>query len=157
MLNLQDELIRVNPTLKTLDNQKKQIELAINNILSAIERGVVTSSTTKRLKDLESKQEEIDKELLLERSKTQVKTPENAIREFFVSGLKLEPIMLVNYFIKEIILYDNEVKIYFNNPLKICPDNSQGFSFYCKKLSRPDYAKNGFTMGKKGIQITMTI
>ena len=157
LLNLQDELIRVNPTLKTLDNQKKQIELAINNILSAIERGVVTNSTAKRLKDLESKQEEIDKELLLERSKTQVKTPESAIREFFVSGLKLEPIMLVNYFIKEIILYDNEVKIYFNNPLKFCPDNSQDFSFYCKKLSRPDYAKNGFTMGKKDIQITMTI
>ena len=140
MLNLQDELIRVNPTLKTLDNQKKQIELAINNILSAIERGVVTSSTTKRLKDLESKQEEIDKELLLERSKTQVKTPKNAIREFFVSGLKLEPIMLINYFIKEIILYNNEVKIYFNNPLKICPDNSQGFSFYCKKTGiEPDF------------------
>ena len=65
--------------------------------------------------------------------------------------------MLVNYFIKEIILYDNEVKIYFNNPLKICPDNSQDFSFYCKKISRPDYAKNGFTMGKKDIQITMII
>ena len=30
--------------------------------------------------------------------------------------------MLINYFIGEIVLYDDEVKIYFNNPLKISPD-----------------------------------
>ena len=157
LLKLQDELISTNPALKMLDNQKRQIELAISNILSAIERGVITNSTTKRLKDLEAKQEEIDKELLIERSKTQTKTSEKTIKEFFESGLKLEPIMLINYFIKEIILYDDEVKIYFNSPLTISPDESQGFSFYNKKICIPEYAKNGYAMGNKDIKLTMTI
>lgn len=140
-----------------LDNQKRQIELSISNILSAIERGVVTNTTTKRLKDLESKQEEIDKELLIERSKTQTKTSEKTIKEFYEAGLKLEPIMLVNYFIKEIILYDDEVKIYFNSPLTISPEESQGFSFYNKNICIPEYAKNGYAMRNKDIKLTMTI
>ena len=65
--------------------------------------------------------------------------------------------MLVNYFIKEIILYDDEVKIYFNSPLTISPDESQGFSFYNKKICIPEYAKNGYAMGNKDIKLTMTI
>ena len=157
LLKVQDQLILSNPILKTLDNQKKQIDLAINNILSAIERGVVTNTTTKRLKDLESKQEELDKEILIERSKTQTKVTEKSIKEFFELGLQLEPIMLINYFIKEIILYDNEVKIYFNNPLPISPDKSQDFSFYDKKIYIPKYAKNGYAKGKTDIKVTMTI
>ena len=36
------------------------------------------------------------------------------------------------FVVKEIILYDDEIKIVYNSPIKIGPDDSQGFSFYNK-------------------------
>ncbi len=157
LLKLQDDIIKANPTLNILLKEQRQIETALENIVSAIERGVITNTTTKRLKELENRQEEIEKQLVLERSKTEIKTPESVIRNFYESGLNLEPLMLINYFIREIVLYDDEVKIYFNNPLKISPNESRGFSFYNNYIKIPEFSKNGFSIGKTDIKVIMTI
>ena len=46
--------------------------------------------------------------------------------------------MLVNYYVKEIILFDDMIKIVFNSPIQTKgPDNGQGFSFYDKIVSIP--------------------
>ena len=45
-------------------------------------------------------------------------------------GLKKEPFQLINYFIKKIILFNDEIKIEFYNPIKKSPDDSQDFCFY---------------------------
>ena len=107
-----------------------QVENALNNLVSAIEQGIISNITNKRLKELEERQLELERLILIEQSKTSVKAPEKSIREFYVSGLELEPLMLINYFIKEIIVFDNEIRIQFHNPLKISPDENQGFFFY---------------------------
>lgn len=36
--------------------------------------------------------------------------------------------------IKEIILYDDKIEIYFNSPIKISPDESRGFTFYTENI-----------------------
>lgn len=38
--------------------------------------------------------------------------------------------MLINFYIKQVILFDDRIKIYYNNPIKISPDESLGFLFY---------------------------
>ena len=65
--------------------------------------------------------------------------------------------MLINYFVKEIILYHDEVKIYFNNPLKVSPDNSQGFSFYNNYAFLPRVSKNGTIVGENEISLKMIV
>ena len=57
--------------LNVLLREQKQVETSIENVMAAIERGVITNTTTKRLKDLEASQEELDRQILIERSKTQ--------------------------------------------------------------------------------------
>ena len=46
--------------------------------------------------------------------------------------MKLEPQMLINYLIKEIVLYDDKIEIHFNSPIKISPDDykNRDFIFY---------------------------
>ena len=54
--------------------------------------------------------------------------------------------MLINYLVKEIILYDDKIEIYFNSPIKINDDKSDsadstsGFLFY------RDFKKISFTL-----------
>lgn len=117
-----------------LTKEKRQTENAIKNIMAAIEKGVITNTTTKRLKELEEQQENLDKQILIERSKNAVKLSESDMKEFYAQALKLEPRMLISYLIKEIVLFDDKIEIYYNSAIRISPDDSQGFSFYSKTV-----------------------
>ena len=41
---------------------------------------------------------------------------------------------LLDCFVKEIVLYDDKIEIYFNNSIKISPDGSRGFTFYSEDI-----------------------
>ena len=130
LLQLQDSRIKTNPALSLLLKEQWQTETALNNLVAAIERGILSNTTNKRLHELESRQEELERLILIEKSKTAVKVSEQDIREFYEQALREEPKMLINYLIKEIVLFDDRMEIYFNSPIKKSPDESRGFSFY---------------------------
>ncbi len=134
LLSLQEKLLKETPILNTLIKEKRQTENAIKNIMTAIEKGVITNTTTKRLKELEEQQENLERQILIERSKSNVKRTEQEIREFYEQALNLEPQMLINYIVKEILLYDDRIDIIYNSPIMNSPDDEsrQDFSFYSK-------------------------
>ena len=47
--------------------------------------------------------------------------------------MQAEKRLLVNLLIQEIVLYDDKIEIYFNNPTTKSPDDGQGFLFYSGK------------------------
>ena len=134
LLTLQDKQSQTSAALNSLLKEKRNADTAIQNILTAIESGVITNTTTKRLKELELQQDELERKIIIERSKSVVKLSEKDIRQYYEQALRLEPQMLISYLIKEIILYDDKINIHFNSPLKTSPDESQGFSFYSKAI-----------------------
>ena len=131
LMQMQNSQTQVNAILNMLVKEKQHAETAIENMLTAIESGVITTSTTKRLKELENRQEELERQILIERSKTVIKLTERDVREYYEQALKLEPQMLINYLIREIVLYDDKIEIHFNSPIRISPDDdNRGFIFY---------------------------
>ena len=52
------------------------------------------------------------------------------IREYYAEALKLESAMLINLFIRKIVLYNDKIEIYFNTPLRNDPDDDRGCSFF---------------------------
>ena len=132
LLNIQEKLSKETPILSILTKEKRQTENAIKNIMTAIEKGVITNTTTKRLKELEEQQENLERQILIERSKSAIKYTEQEIREFYEQALNLEPQMLINYVVKEILVYDDRIDVIYNSPIMISPDDEsrQGFSFY---------------------------
>lgn len=58
LLQLQDSRIKTNPALSLLLKEQRQTETALNNLVAAIERGILSNTTNKRLHELESRQEE---------------------------------------------------------------------------------------------------
>lgn len=130
LLKAQDKYCAENPRLNTIKREKSKIDKALENLMSAIEQGIVSKTTKKRLHELEEQQEALERELLIEKSKTAVKVPESIIREYYEEALRLEATMIVSLFIKEIVLYNDRIEIYINSPIKNGSDDSQGFSFY---------------------------
>ena len=130
LLAEQERFIKENSILNVLLREKKQIETSLENIMAAIEQGVITNTTTKRLKELEARQEELDRQILIERSKNAVRVSAEEIREYYKAALSLEAQMLVNYLVKDIVLYDDKIEIYFNKPTRTSPDENRGFSVF---------------------------
>ena len=56
------------------------------------------------MKELEDRQAELERLIIIERSKMQVKVSEKEIRAYYESALLQEPRMLINFLIREIIV-----------------------------------------------------
>lgn len=134
LLQIQEKQLKENSVLRVLTKQQKQVETAINNIVSAVERGIVSNATSKRLKELEEQQELLERQILIERSKQAVQFKESDIREFYEQMLH-EPKTLITYLIKQVTLYDDKIKIQFNSPIRISPDDEKsGLIFYSETI-----------------------
>ena len=146
LLKIQDKQITDNLNLKTLTREKAKVTKSLDNLMYAIENGIISATTNKRLHELEEQQEDLERRILIEKEKTAIKIPDNIMREYYRQALALEPQMLINYLVKEIILYDDKIEIYFNSPIKINDDKSDsadstsGFLFY------RDFKKISFTL-----------
>ena len=135
LLAIQAQEAKATSVLSMLIKEKTQTENAINNLIAAAERGFVSNASAKRLHELESRLQELEKQIIVEQSKAKIKVSEKEIRIFYESALSLEPLMLIDYLIKEIIVYDDTIHIYYNTPLMTSPDEDRGFSFYKKTIS----------------------
>ncbi len=124
ILAVQQESLQNNSILTTLQREQTNVNIALENILSAIERGIVSKTTNKRLHELEERLEYLERQILIEKSKTVVQIQEKDIRTYYEQMLRLQPQLLINMVIKEIILFDDEVKIVYNSPLKNGSDES---------------------------------
>ena len=157
VLALQEAQIKTNSTLIVLEKEQKQNQTAIENIMAAVERGFYTPTAGKRMKELEDRQSELERLIIIERSKMQVKVSEEEIRDFYEEALRQDPEMLINYLVREIIVFNDEIHIYFNSPLQTSPDDSQGFSLCDKKVSISVHIQNSYDMRAETIRLTITI
>lgn len=132
LIRLQNEEEPINVELAMLMSEKAGVDKSIENIITAIENGIVANSTAKRLQDLEKRQDELEKQILLEKRKRKREVSESDIRAFYNDALKAEPRTLVNLLVEEIVLYDDKIEIYYKNPANIGPDDKRGF-FVCSE------------------------
>lgn len=153
LLKIQDKQITENVELKILTREKAKVTKSLENLMYAIENGIISATTNKRLHELEEQQEDLERRILIEKAKTAIKVPENIMRAYYSQALELEPQMLINYLVKEIVLYDDFIQIYFNSPIKLnndnngksdCADSATGFLFYrnFKKMSYTIHGSN---------------
>ena len=130
LLEEQERYIKEHSMPNVLLREQRQVETSIENVMAAIERGVITNTTTKCLKELEARQEELDRQILIERSKNAVRVSAEEIKMYYKEALALEAQMLINYLVKEIVMYDDKIEILFNKPTRNSPDESRGCFVY---------------------------
>ena len=130
ILDEQGRRQKENSALLSLQKEQRQNEIALDNIMKAIERGIMNNTTNKRMKELEARQEELERLILIEQSKQTVLLTQKEVRAYFADALRLEPQMLVNYLIDKIVLFDDHIDIYFNSPITKSPDDGQDSYFY---------------------------
>ena len=112
LMQIQELQAKEASALNMILKEKRQTDTALNNLMAAIEQGIISNTTNKRLHELESKQEELERQILIEKSKLALQLSEDTVRKFYTDALKAEPKLLIDCLIKEIILYDDKIEIY---------------------------------------------
>ena len=116
VMDLQD---RENTTIPVLETELREVESGIQNILNAIQMGILTKSTKSRLEELESSKEDLEIKIANEKiAKPRISA------EFVTFWLhkfrKLDITRqdhrkwLINVFVNAIYLYDDKMIITFN-------------------------------------------
>jgi len=116
VMELQD---RENTNLPLYEKQLRDAESGIQNMLNAIQAGILTSSTKERLEQLEETKRELEARIAEEKL-AKPKVTEEFIRFWLLRFRKLDMRLkdqrqaLVDTFINAIYLYDDKVLITFN-------------------------------------------
>ena len=131
--------------LNLLLSEFANIEKAINNILSAMEQGVVTSSTKERLEQLEDKKSELSEKIQIERSKTKLTLTKADITEYLSTAIRKNPRPMIDALIRKVVLYNDKIEVYYKYTKDTTPDGTDSrreFVFYtCTKSFEIDTRK----------------
>ena len=105
-----------NEMVLALEAQLKEVQSSIDNIMKAIEKGVVTRSTKSRLEELEAEEEKITLNIKLEEAKSPKITKEFIIftlNKFRNLDLRFEKNKerLIDGLVKAIFVYDDYIKL----------------------------------------------
>ena len=157
LMAIQERKIKENSALNALTKELRQTENSINNIMEAIEQGGTSATAMKRLRELETKLEDLQKQITIEKAKSAFRLSKSDIIQFYKAGLEKEPIKLINHLIKEILLYDDKMIIFYNTPKTINLDESQGFSFYDRNIKMPYVIQNKKNYGTQDFRLVMKI
>ena len=151
LMQIQEKANEERTTLKLLEKEKKQTQTALDNLIKAIELGIMSESTNKRLHELETQIRDLDERIAVEQNKVAFTLSEDDIRRYYLTALKQEPQLLINCLVKEITLYDDKIIITYNIPLNKGSDENRGFSFYEKIHYLP------YTLPQSGQTISIPI
>ena len=116
--------------LEALQAELSEAEKALNNLMSAIESGVVTKTTKKRLEELEATVEDLEFEI--QKEKAEKPKLERDVIIFLLDQLRDGDLSdveyrkrLINTFVHKIFLYDDRLLIvynYTNRDTRVCEE-----------------------------------
>ena len=111
--------LRENPNLPLLTRQLDETTRAIDNMLNAIQQGVLTSSTKKRLDDLEETKARLEKNILQEQMEKPLLTKEQLT--FWICRFRDTDVTqkdqrqrLIDIFVNAVYVFDDHAVITFN-------------------------------------------
>ena len=125
---LSDEIVKLNEQitkeqsiLNLLTAERSKLQKSLDNIMKAIEEGIITSTTKARMNELEEKLAEINMKIAAEECKLERKITKEDVEAHIMDALASEPRLLIEILIDKIILYEDKIEIFYkytnnNNP-----------------------------------------
>lgn len=138
-----------NSQLKALESRKTKAQIAANNLISALEQGIITEQTKIRLQELEKELNQLEYEIAKEKARNQMYLTKEQVKEYIKSKIQNQSNsfefrkMIVNTFIREIIFFEDKLIITYN-----FSDHSEPVSFdvkTTKSIERQSQSDSAFS------------
>ena len=103
-----------NNALATLKSDLQRVNKTIANIMSAIEKGVVTNTIKSRLEELETEQISLHEKIIIEEAKVQYELSKEDIYNFFKFAVNAGTEFCYDLFIRFVKVYNHKIEIGLN-------------------------------------------
>lgn len=142
--------------LNLLEEQMLSIENSINNLIKAMEQGIISQATKDRLNSLEQEKADLQNKIAIEKIKAQLLVKRDDIVKYLKTAIKKEPRQMIQLIIKNVVLYNDKIEIHFNYTEAKRPDDEKhrAFSFYSFKKN---IIVDKHRLGKPPIEIEYAI
>ena len=101
-------------SLNSLKSDLQRVNTSIANIMSAIEKVVLTSTTKTRPEELEKQQIELQQKVIIEQAKEKYELTKEDIQDFFKYTIKEFPNQIFDYLVKFVRVYNDKIEIGLN-------------------------------------------
>ena len=128
--------------LNVLQQDKEQTQKSLDNILKAIEIGILNSTTKARMDELEIKLQEINNKIAVEEHKVQATLRREQIIEYLTHTIRQAPKLILYVLVQKVIVHNEKIEIYYNyiddkKTYQNSPDSDRGSIFIrCSTLLR---------------------
>ena len=110
---MQDEISKEQSILNLLISERAKIQKSLDNIMIAIEEGIITSTTKARMNELENAFSEINMKIAAEESKLDRTLKKEDVEKFIIDALASEPKAMIELLIDKIIIYEDRIEIFY--------------------------------------------
>lgn len=150
IMSIEESRATVDTTIALLYKEMAENQLALDNMLHAIERGVVSETTKARLDELEGRRDELKAKIRVEESKERIKLTRTDIYKFIYKAIRKEPIQMIRLLVKKIVLYDDKIEVFYNIPGQDRPDGQEAHQVFCFHEQCFTYESGAWQYTKKG-------
>lgn len=118
--------------INILQERLAEKESAINNLIIAMEQGIISSTTKDRLNNLESEKADLINKIAVEKARASLLIQKEDIVKYLQNAVKKRPLQMIQLIIKQVVLYNDKIEIHLNYTDDKRPDEEdrQAFSFY---------------------------
>ena len=126
------ERVKDTSVLNILEANRNKIKKSLDNIMAAVEQGIITHTTKQRIVELEAELDVAEAKVIAEKNKNNLQITRADVKKFIFKYLKKEPVYMIRALIKNIIIYNDKIEIYYNCIDTKRPDelDHQAFCFY---------------------------
>ena len=120
IIQLHNQMTKEQSILHLLNEERAKLQKSLNNLMIAIEEGVLTPTTKARVNELEALIAETDMKIFVEQSKLERTLKKEDVEKYIIEGLQGDGKALIGSLIDKVVLYEDKIEITYkytnNNP-----------------------------------------
>lgn len=120
IIQLHNQMTKEQSILHLLNEERAKLQKSLNNLMTAIEEGVLTPTTKSRVNELEALIAETDMKIFVEQSKLERTLKKEDVEKYIIEGLQDDGKALIGSLIDKVVLYEDKIEITYkytnNNP-----------------------------------------
>ena len=120
IIQLHNQMTKEQSILHLLNEERAKLQKSLNNLMIAIEEGVLTPTTKARVNELEALIAETDMKIFVEQSKLERTLKKDDVEKYIIEGLQYDGKALIGSLIDKVVLYEDKIEITYkytnNNP-----------------------------------------
>ena len=120
IIQLHNQMTKEQSILHLLNEERAKLQKSLNNLMIAIEEGVLTPTTKARVNELEALIAETDMKIFVEQSKLERTLKKDDVEKYIIEGLQDDCKALIGSLIDKVVLYEDKIEITYkytnNNP-----------------------------------------